>query len=146
MKPASPPPPLAQRPSSRPTKLSSSSFVDSLFSQPYELLFPHPLCFDNHLNCRGVWGHRPSLLSQITKSGATNYSFSVACRLFGVLASLFRVPGLCFQQLPASFCKTGGWVYPSRSDRRDSTHLFRASGHPRRHRKPSERANIPPQC
>src|SRR5437868_3703117 len=41
-----------------------------------------------------------------------NILFSVAYRLFGALAALFRLPVLCFQALADSFVKTGGEGYP----------------------------------
>jgi hypothetical protein len=45
----------ASPPFSHLKKLSSSLFAFPLFSQLYELLFPQALCFDNHLNCPGVY-------------------------------------------------------------------------------------------
>ena len=148
MKPASPPPPFAQRPSFRPTKLSSSSFVVSLFSQPYELPFTHPLCFDNHLSCRGVRGHRPSLLSANHQIGSDKLllfsslqplwrswiSFSSSRSLFSATSSLFwQKQGVGI--IPPSYHSPSGFDLSVQS-----------FGQLRRHWKPSERANIPPQC
>jgi hypothetical protein len=109
-------------PFSRLMKFSSSLFASPLFSQPYELLVPparrslgeQALCSDNHLNRPGVccWG-LSALLSRHS-SLATSLAFSVACSLFGALGSLFRASVLCFQQLPASFCKIPGGGVPSR--------------------------------
>jgi hypothetical protein len=114
-------PPPACPPFSCLMKFSSSLFASPLFSQPYELLVPparrslgeQALCSDNHLNRPGVccWG-RSALLSRHSPL-ATSLAFSVACSLFGALGSLFRASALCFQQLPASFCKIPGGVgYP----------------------------------
>jgi hypothetical protein len=89
-------------------KSSSSLFISPLFSQPYELLFPQALCFGNHLNCPGVWEISALYLATRHSPLATSPLFSIACSLFGALASLFQSPVLCFQQLPASFCKTPG--------------------------------------
>ena len=36
---------------------SAVQIARPLFSWSYELLFPQALCFDNHLNCPGVWAH-----------------------------------------------------------------------------------------
>ena len=46
-----------------------------------------------------------------------NAFFSVDCGLFCSLASLFRGPSVCFQQLAASFAKLPGvgWPCPARS-------------------------------
>ena len=55
MKLASQPLLPASPPFSHLKKLSSSLFAFPLFSQLYELLFPQALCFDNHLNCPGVY-------------------------------------------------------------------------------------------
>ncbi len=36
---------------------SAAQIARPLFSWSYKLLFPQALCFDNHLNCPGIWGH-----------------------------------------------------------------------------------------
>jgi hypothetical protein len=118
-------------------KFSSSLFASPLFSQPYELLVPparrtpgaQAPCSDNHLNRPGVccWG-LSALLSRHSPL-ATSLAFSVACSLFGALGSLFRASALCFQQLPASFCKIPGGGVPSRflCETRRSLRLFTQS-------------------
>ena len=87
---------------------SKSLFASPLFSWSCELLLPQLLSFDNHLRCpRGVG---TALLSETLPLRCTvaNPLFSRVCRLLDSLASLFRAPVLCFQQLADSFCKTPG--------------------------------------
>ena len=61
-----------------------SNFVAPLFSWSYELLFPQPLCFDNHLRCPWVWGSAPSQLIALRSS-----AFSYPPPLFAL--STFRM-------------------------------------------------------
>jgi len=102
-------------------KPSSWLLISPLFSQRYELLFPparqslggQALCFDNHLNCPGVyplWSLCSDLraLCVALFPGSVWSVFSEAYSLFNALGSLFRASVLCFQQLPASFCKIPG--------------------------------------
>jgi len=109
-----------------PDKSSSSLFTSALFSESYELPFPparqslggQALCFDNHLNCPGVsplWSPCSDLRALCVAlfpvasfSTSLHPVFSIACSLLGALGSLFRASVLCFQQLPASFCKIPG--------------------------------------
>ena len=91
-------------------KFLHSPSVAPLFSWSYNLLFSQPLSFDEHLRCPpGVGSALHSEFSFPSASAATRL-FSTAYRLLDSLASLFRVPLLCFQQLADSFCKMrGGW-------------------------------------
>jgi len=122
-------------PFSCPDKSSSSLFTSPLFSQSYELLFPparrslggQALCFDNHLNCPGVYPLW-SLCSDLCALCVALFPvsvwsvFSEAYSLFNALGSLFRASVLCFQQLPASFCKIPGvGGYPPLSRRTSAT-------------------------
>ncbi len=104
-----------------PDKSSSSLFTSALFSESYELLFPparqslggQALCFDNHLNCPGVyplWSLCSDLraLCVALFPGSVWSVFSEAYSLFNALGPLFRASVLCFQQLTASFCKIPG--------------------------------------
>jgi hypothetical protein len=90
-------------PFSCPEKSSSSLFISPLFSQPYELLFPQALCFDNHLNCPGVWGisalylatrhsplaTSPFIFSSLQPLRRSCLSFSISRPLFSATSSLF---------------------------------------------------------
>ena len=94
-------------------KFLHSPSVAPLFSWSYNLLFSQPLSFDEHLRCPpGVGSALHSEFSFPSASAATRL-FSMVYRLLDSLASLFRVPFLCFQQLADSFCKMPGVGYPS---------------------------------
>jgi hypothetical protein len=85
-----------------------------------------PLCFHGLTNCfsrkplplmnicvapRVCWSAHHSQFSFPSASAATRL-FSMAYRLLDSLASLFRVPFLCFQQLADSFGKIPGGGVP----------------------------------
>ena len=109
------------RPSLLPQPRVSSpifDFVGPLFSYSYELLFSHLLCFDNHLNCPGVYSssvHRNTSPPLRFDTPVANPIFSAACRLFVSLGSLFRTRLLCFQELAASFAKNRGVGIPAKN-------------------------------
>ena len=129
----------------RPGKFSKSLFVDPLFSWSCKLLLPQLLSFDNHLRCPGGLG--TALLSETLPLRCTvaNPLFSRVCRLLDSLASLFRVPVLCFQQLADSFLQnTGGGG--TLLDSAVQIPAIKISNSSMPSANPSGRANLPPQC
>jgi hypothetical protein len=99
---------------SAPSNVSRSLFAAPLFSQPYELLFPQALCFDNHLNCPGVWGCDAScgiLPIQQSESQATPFQqLADSCTLF---ALFLRPAFFVFSNFQTLFVKHRGWGIPS---------------------------------
>jgi len=120
-----------------------------LANRPSRLIHLEALCFHAFMNHSfrksfiftsiQIAGCLPPLLSDFSASpmpSVVNTLFSDICSLFSSLASLFRIPVVCFQWLAASFAQYAGvgWgTSSSRSFHQDYPHLLPLSFHSRRH-------------
>jgi hypothetical protein len=95
-------------------RVSRSLFAAPLFSQPYELLFPQALCFDNHLNCpRGVplWPLCSDLraLCVALSPASLVQCFQQLAASLALLALFFELPFFVFSNFQTLFAKHRGW-------------------------------------
>ena len=87
----------------------ATEFVAPLFSQPYELLSPQSLYFDNHPRCPGVCGHRSfTNASAIGVQAIQRHCFQRLAASLQLLALFCRVPVFVFNRLQPLFAKHPG--------------------------------------
>jgi len=119
-------------------RLQSHHFAAPLFSYSYELLFPQPLCFDNHPHCPGIWASNSRIASVFLCAlgvSVANPFLSYACSFF---TASKKVNSFAIKQIQPLFRKCRGVgvgiPIPSLDSRRESTKTPGAgdatTGHP----------------
>ena len=88
-----------------------SDFARPLFSWSYELLFPQPLCFDNHLRCPIVFSALPPIPASTANSAMKTLLtpfLTYYCKLYVVAK---KRNSLAIKQIRTLYEKLSGWVY-----------------------------------
>ena len=87
-------------------------FVYPLFSYCYELLFPQPLCFENHLRCplvlRDPHYSQPCILCAAALKSVLTPLLTHSC---GLLVVAKKVNSFAISQIQTLFAKRPGWGY-----------------------------------
>jgi hypothetical protein len=121
-----------------PHRPHSRHFAAPLFSYSYELLFPQPLCFDNHPHCPGIWASNSRIASVFLCAlgvSVANPFLSYACSFF---TASKKINSFAIKQIQPLFRKCRGVrvgiPIPSLDSRRESTKTPGAgdatTGHP----------------